>query len=97
MSKRYQIVKAEHLQGLMLRRTYADGAVMVLDFHRWMHSPRRTPYEKRYRDPRWFSRVKLHRGIALHWGDVLIGMDAEDLRKGSITGVALVRQEAVAA
>lgn len=97
MSKRYQIVKAEHLHGLMLRLTYADGAVLVLDFSSWLHSPRRTPNEKRYRNPRWFARVKLHHGIALHWGDVLIGMDAEDLRKGNINGVAVVRQDAAAA
>lgn len=88
-AKRYQITSVEHVQDHVLRIAYADGAVQVMDFGPWLHSSRRTRYDKRYRAVHWFKRVK-NDGTALIWGDHMIGMDAEDLRKGLIGGVVLV-------
>lgn len=93
MERRYHITNVEHMGGHVLALTYADGLCKVLDFGPWLHSPRRTRYEKRYRAVQWFARVK-NDGIALLWGNMLIGMASDDLRKGRINGVAEVRRAA---
>lgn len=93
MNTRWQMNSVKHLQGHVLRVAYADGITIDYDFAPWLESTRRTPFEKRYRAVEWFKRFKAHPGF-LEWGDLLIGMDAEDLREGHITGVEVRRQQA---
>lgn len=74
--------RVEYLHGNVLRLIYVDGMAKCVDFGPWFRSPERTPFEKRYRSPEWFSRVKLVDTHAIMWGDHLIVFAADKLRRG---------------
>ncbi|MBP8824250.1 MAG: hypothetical protein KBH07_11450 [Flavobacteriales bacterium] len=90
MDPKYTIITAHHAGAHLLRIDFADGAEYVYDFGPWFADPKRTPYEKRYIPIGWFTRVKVHAGY-LEWGDLLIGMAAEDIREGHITGIVSLK------
>lgn len=73
---------ATYAHGLVLRLSYADGAVKTVDFGPWLNAPERTPYEKRYRNTAWFKRFKLLDDHAIMWGDYLIVFASDKLRTG---------------
>jgi len=94
-AQRYEITRVKHVRQHLLRVTFGDGVEMLLDFAPWLHDAKRTSQDKRYRAVQWFKRVR-NEGYALIWGDNTIGMYAEDLRKGSITGVQTIETRAAA-
>ena len=95
MSKRSQLIGAEHLHDHVLKLKFADGVELMADFATYFNTYA-TVGERRYGGPKLFKRFKIVGVHALEWGDMAVVFSAERLRSWRSTGVLPARSKQAA-
>jgi len=77
-----EITEAKYVSGYIIRLTFNDGVVRVMDFEPFLRKAR-NPDLAQYRQLRKFKSFRLHHGD-LMWGDYEMIFPITDLHRGKI-------------